>query len=138
MKRNTNAVKKHLLPSFAALMLGLSSFATFANPAPADGPVVTRTSYRAAVFPTTAQPDQIFVAVERLVGEPMTVTLRDAAGQVVGQKKIGSKLEKFRFRFVLIDAPDGAYTVEISTPRDQSRHAFTLATQPGIRNIKIS
>ena len=126
-------MKKHLILSVAALLMGLSSFAAPVNPS--DGPVVNRASYRAAVYPSSVRAGEIRVAVDRFPGEAMTIVLKDAHGRVLGRKQISPKLDKFQFRFVLGEAPDGAYTVEIQTPRDQSRHAFTLQTQPGVRVV---
>ncbi len=121
--------------SGAALLLSLQSFA--ADVPTADGPVVHRASYRAAVYPSSVRAGEIRVAVDRLPGETMTIVLKDAKGHVLGRKQISPKLEKFQFRFVLGAAPDGAYTVEIQSPRDQSRHAFTLKTQPGVRTVRV-
>ena len=121
-----------------ALLLSTATLVATAATTPATpmNPTATTASYKVAVFPSP-NPSKLNVYVEREPGKQMVITLKDAAGEVLGKQIVGKKQGSFHFQFDLSELQDGAYKVEVVSGSDVTVHPVTLTTQPAQVSTRV-
>ncbi|MCK8492348.1 hypothetical protein M0L20_10845 [Spirosoma sp. RP8] len=131
---------KTIAQSFAmALLLSTAAFADniVITSTKSVSPMVTTNSYKVAVFPSSTNGSKLHVIVERQPGQSMTIFLKDARGNALGQQRVGKSQGTFRFQFDLAELQDGNYRVEVVSGNDVALYPVTLKTQPSVARTLI-
>lgn len=118
---------KTLIKSLAlALSLGVvTSAATFAETNPIGRPASVAT-YKVGVYSTVA--GALRVAVDKEIGGPVDVRLKDANGKVLYTQHLHKKEHSCRLHLNLSDLEDGAYQLEITNGVETTTQTITLST----------
>ncbi len=68
------------------------------------------------------------VLLEKEKGEQVDISLRDSAGKVIHQERVGKLAKKFGVKLNFSEVPDGRYTLEVSNAHESIVKKIDLST----------
>ncbi|GAB3255663.1 hypothetical protein GCM10027347_16960 [Larkinella harenae] len=112
---------------FAAFTLTVFSFtATQAETHKPIGRPQKAAAFQSAMYTTVD--GKLHISVDKQIGGPVVVALKNSAGSDVFAQQIGKRQPGARLRLDVSNLPDGVYQVVISNGVDSSTQTVTLAT----------
>ncbi|PMD90394.1 hypothetical protein BWI97_23195 [Siphonobacter sp. BAB-5405] len=128
---------KTSIQSLFALAFAFVTLNSFAAPRPAEDPKETaRTSYTMNVF--KGQQGKVNFMLEKVAGKKLTVSLRNAKGDVLFSENISKNATGYARRFDMNELADGQYHIEVTDGETTLKKDISINTDKPTRMVFVN